>query len=311
MRRAAADAGRIPKARRLPGSARGPEARTAGRHRAGQRRQPARSRRRRLPHRREVGPGADGRDRVQAQVPRRQRRRDGAGHLQGPPADGGRPAPADRGHDHRRLRDPGRRRLHLPARRIHRRRRRACARRSPRRTPRACSARTSSAPASTSSCYLHTSAGRYICGEETALINSLEGKRAIPRAKPPFPAISRACAASRPWSTTSRPSATCRTDRHYGTDWFKRACRKCKDGGTKLYGASGKVKQPGHLGAADRHHRRANCSKSTPAACATAASCKAWLPGGASTDFLTARAPRPARWISTRSPRPARAWAPA
>src|SRR5690606_13160423 len=35
--------------------------------------------------------------------------------------------------------------------------------------------------------YLHTSAGRYICGEETALISSLEGKRAIPRAKPPFP----------------------------------------------------------------------------------------------------------------------------
>ena len=38
--------------------------------------------------------------------------------------------------------------------------------------------------------YLHSSAGRYICGEETALINSLEGKRGIPRAKPPFPATS-------------------------------------------------------------------------------------------------------------------------
>ena len=38
--------------------------------------------------------------------------------------------------------------------------------------------------------YVHSSAGRYICGEETALLNSLEGKRAMPRTKPPFPAIS-------------------------------------------------------------------------------------------------------------------------
>src|SRR5690606_33798276 len=38
--------------------------------------------------------------------------------------------------------------------------------------------------------YLHTSAGRYICGEETALINALEGQRANPRAKPPFPQVS-------------------------------------------------------------------------------------------------------------------------
>ena len=36
---------------------------------------------------------------------------------------------------------------------------------------------------------LHTSAGRYICGEETALLNALEGKRAIPRTKPPFPQV--------------------------------------------------------------------------------------------------------------------------
>src|SRR3546814_5623650 len=39
-------------------------------------------------------------------------------------------------------------------------------------------------------CFVHTGAGRYICGEETALINSLEGRRANPRAKPPFPQIS-------------------------------------------------------------------------------------------------------------------------
>jgi NADH-quinone oxidoreductase subunit F len=38
--------------------------------------------------------------------------------------------------------------------------------------------------------YLHVSAGRYICGEETALLNALEGKRGNPRSKPPFPAVS-------------------------------------------------------------------------------------------------------------------------
>ena len=36
--------------------------------------------------------------------------------------------------------------------------------------------------------YLHVSAGRYMCGEETGLLNALEGKRANPRAKPPYPA---------------------------------------------------------------------------------------------------------------------------
>src|SRR5918997_232410 len=38
--------------------------------------------------------------------------------------------------------------------------------------------------------HLHTSAGRYICGEETALRTALEGKRAIPRSRPPFPQFS-------------------------------------------------------------------------------------------------------------------------
>ncbi len=56
---------------------------------------------------------------------------------------------------------------------------------------------------------VHPGAGAYICGEETALLESLEGKRG-------FPASSRrsfrrpsACTATRPWSTTSRPCPTC------------------------------------------------------------------------------------------------------
>ena len=57
-----------------------------------------------------------------------------------------------------------------------------------RRTPRATSARTSSARASTSTSSCTRGAGAYICGEETALLDSLEGRRGQPRLKPPFPA---------------------------------------------------------------------------------------------------------------------------
>ena len=64
----------------------------------------------------------------------------------------------------------------------------ASRRRSRRRTRPASSARTSSAAASTSTCYNHHGAGAYICGEETALLESLEGKKGQPRFKPPFPA---------------------------------------------------------------------------------------------------------------------------
>ena len=118
-----------------------------------------------------------------------QRRRVRAGHVQGPRADGAQPAPADRGHRHRRLRDRRERRLHLHPRRVRAAGRRA--RRGDRRGLRgaATSARTSSAPASTvdSSCTAApapTSAAR-----RPALLESLEGKRGKPRIKPPFPAV--------------------------------------------------------------------------------------------------------------------------
>ena len=50
------------------------------------------------------------------------------------------------------------------------------------------SGRTSSVPGSRTNLYLHRGAGAYICGEESSLMNSLEGKRGYPRVKPPFPA---------------------------------------------------------------------------------------------------------------------------
>ena len=91
--------------------------------------------------------------------------------------------------------------------------------------------------------YVHSSAGRYICGEETALLNSLEGKRAIPRAKPPYPATS---------GLFGHPTVVNNVETlswiphivEKGADWFK-GLSPLSEGGTKLYGVSGKVKNPG------------------------------------------------------------------
>lgn len=91
--------------------------------------------------------------------------------------------------------------------------------------------------------HLHTSAGRYICGEETALLNSLEGKRAIPRSKPPYPQVS---------GLWGKPTVVQNVETLYnvphiimhGVEWYRRLGHG-QEGGTKLYGVSGNVKRPG------------------------------------------------------------------
>jgi NADH-quinone oxidoreductase subunit F len=91
--------------------------------------------------------------------------------------------------------------------------------------------------------HLHSSAGRYICGEETALLNSLEGKRGIPRTKPPFPAVS---------GLFGRPTVVNNVETlswvphivEKGADWFLKLSLT-NEGGTKLFGVSGRVKKPG------------------------------------------------------------------
>jgi NADH-quinone oxidoreductase subunit F len=131
--------------------------------------------------------------------------------------------------------------------------------------------------------HLHTSAGRYICGEETALLNSLEGKRAVPRAKPPFPQI---CGLWGKPSIVNNVETLCNVPHivHYGVDWYKGLSRS-GDSGTKLYGISGRVRRPGtwelpmgttarelieeHAGGMQEGYRL-----------------RGFLPGGASTDFL-------------------------
>ncbi|AWD22568.1 complex I 51 kDa subunit family protein [Fuscovulum blasticum] len=90
---------------------------------------------------------------------------------------------------------------------------------------------------------VHPSAGRYIVGEETALIAALEGGRAMPRKRPPFPAQSGLW--GRP--TTVNNVETISHVPHilaHGAQWF-RALSRTEEGGTKLYGLSGRVNRPG------------------------------------------------------------------
>jgi NADH-quinone oxidoreductase subunit F len=91
---------------------------------------------------------------------------------------------------------------------------------------------------------VHRGAGAYICGEETALIESLEGKRGHPRIKPPFPAVSGA------WKspTVVNNVETLACVKHIldrGPDWFKGIGRNEKNTGPKLYCMSGHVEKPG------------------------------------------------------------------
>ncbi|MDG5494503.1 NADH-quinone oxidoreductase subunit NuoF [Niveispirillum sp. BGYR6] len=90
--------------------------------------------------------------------------------------------------------------------------------------------------------YLHLGAGAYICGEETALIESIEGKKGQPRNKPPFPAM--AGLYSRPTTVNNVESiAVVPTILRRGPSWFAGLGRP-KNSGTKLFCISGHVNQP-------------------------------------------------------------------
>ncbi len=100
--------------------------------------------------------------------------------------------------------------------------------------------------------FLHRGAGAYICGEETGLIESLEGKRGWPRIKPPFPAVEGAF--RKPTVVNNIETVACVThiiDR--GADWFKsmgvppdpKNPRDAGSYGPKLYCISGHVNKPG------------------------------------------------------------------
>ena len=91
-------------------------------------------------------------------------------------------------------------------------------------------------------CYLHRGAGAYICGEETALIESLEGKKGMPRLKPPFPAAMGLYGC--PTTVNNVESiAVAPTILRRGASWFS-ALGRPKNAGTKLFCISGHVNKP-------------------------------------------------------------------
>ena len=90
---------------------------------------------------------------------------------------------------------------------------------------------------------VHMGAGAYICGEETALLESLEGKKGFPRLKPPFPAVSGLFGCPTVINNVETLACVPRII-HRGADWFAQlGCEK--NGGTRLYSLSGHVKKPG------------------------------------------------------------------
>ncbi|AEP09687.1 NADH-quinone oxidoreductase subunit NuoF [Micavibrio aeruginosavorus] len=90
---------------------------------------------------------------------------------------------------------------------------------------------------------LHRGAGAYICGEETALLNSLEGKKGEPRNKPPFPAM--AGLYSCPTTVNNVETiAVAPTILRRGGSWFAGIGRDEKNTGTKLFCVSGHVNNP-------------------------------------------------------------------
>jgi len=92
-------------------------------------------------------------------------------------------------------------------------------------------------------CYVHRGAGAYVCGEETGLIESLEGKRGWPRIKPPFPAIEGLF--RRPTVVNNVETLCCVPHIvERGIDWFK-SIGTPNSAGPKLYTISGPVNKPG------------------------------------------------------------------
>jgi NADH-quinone oxidoreductase subunit F len=92
--------------------------------------------------------------------------------------------------------------------------------------------------------YSHLGAGAYICGEETALLNSLEGKKGQPRFKPPFPAnfglYGKPTTINNTESLASVPAIM-----RNGGDWFMKLGRP-NNGGEKIWCVSGHVNKPGN-----------------------------------------------------------------
>jgi NADH-quinone oxidoreductase subunit F len=133
--------------------------------------------------------------------------------------------------------------------------------------------------------YLHRGAGAYICGEETALLESLEGKRGLPRTKPPFPAthglFGKPTVVNNVETLANLPHIITR-----GPEWFTALGSPPKSAGTRVFCLSGHLKRPGNyevpMGITFRemiYELAGGMRSSKPL--------KAFIPGGASAPFLT------------------------
>src|SRR5690554_2888080 len=91
--------------------------------------------------------------------------------------------------------------------------------------------------------YVHPGAGAYICGEETALLESLEGKRGNPRIKPPFPAVSGLYNCPTVVNNVETIAATVAIINDGGEEYSKIGIGRST--GTKLISAGGNLKKPG------------------------------------------------------------------
>ncbi|MCC6244098.1 MAG: NADH-quinone oxidoreductase subunit NuoF [Gemmatimonadaceae bacterium] len=135
--------------------------------------------------------------------------------------------------------------------------------------------------------HVHRGAGAYICGEETALMNSLEGRRGNPRIKPPFPAV--AGLFGKP--TTINNVETLTTVPYIiknGAEWYKQFGRpdNPKSIGTKLFSVCGNISRPGNyevaLGFPFKDFLYDLCGGPLPGR-----EIKAVIPGGSSVPILT------------------------
>ena len=136
--------------------------------------------------------------------------------------------------------------------------------------------------------HVHKGAGAYICGEETAMMNSLEGRRGNPRIKPPFPAVSGVFGMPTTINNVETLVAAVEIVKH-GAAWYKQWGRanNPKSTGTKLYSVCGNIARPGNyevpMGFPFKDFLWDLCGGPLPGR-----KFKAVIPGGSSVPIITA-----------------------
>ncbi len=131
---------------------------------------------------------------------------------------------------------------------------------------------------------LHRGAGAYICGEETALLSSLEGYRGQPRLRPPFPAVEGLYEAP---TLINNVETLCNVPHILtkGAGWFAKIGTE-KSPGTKVFSVSGKVERPGNYELPMGTPLR-TLLEDHAGGVLGGKRLKAWTPGGSSTPMLT------------------------